>query len=310
MNAIEVTSLSKTFTRKLTQKVKALEDVSFVVPEGRVFGFIGPNGAGKSTTIKILMGLLKADSGRATFYGRSCSEPAARQPVGFLAENPAYYDYLTPRELLTFVGQSFGMTSGLLAAKVPEVLAMIELSHAADRPIRTLSKGMVQRIGLGQTLVHDPSLFILDEPMSGLDPLGRGVVIDIVQQLKDRGKTVFFSTHIIHDVERVCDDVALILSGNLRFCGAVKSVVDESFTRYEVVLRKKKVGEELTDLPSEVPATIEGDHARLYIPRDSLERYMQILLNCGEILSIEPERRSLEQICLELMKSDADQERL
>jgi ABC-2 type transport system ATP-binding protein len=310
MNAIEVTSLSKTFTRKMTQKVRALENISFSVPEGRVFGFIGPNGAGKSTTIKILMGLLKADAGMATFYGRDCSEPGARQPVGFLAENPAYYEYLTPRELLSWVGESFGMSQGMLAEKVREVLDMMELSHAADRPIRTLSKGMVQRVGLGQTLVHDPSLYILDEPMSGLDPLGRGLVVDVIKQLKEKGKTVFFSTHIIHDVERVCDDVALISGGTLRFRGAVKGVINESFTRYEVLLRINNGSVTVSDFPSEVAVSVEGDHTRLFIPRDSLEKYMQILLNLGDILSIEPERRSLEQIFLELMKSVAERERL
>ena len=307
MNAIEVSGVSKTFTKKLTQKVKALEDISFEVPQGRVFGFIGPNGAGKSTTIKILMGLIKPDSGVASFFGKSCWDPASRNSVGFLAENPTYYDYLTPRELLTMVGQSFGMSTAVLAAKISEVLATVELSDSADRPLRTLSKGMVQRIGLGQTLVHDPDLFILDEPMSGLDPLGRGLVVEIIKKLKAQGKTVFFSTHIIHDVERVCDDVALILKGRLKFRGSVKSVVSESFSRYELLVRVKNNAEYLPEVPPEGSVSVEGDHLRLVVPRDSLEKFMGSILGQAEILSIEPERRSLEDIVLELMKTAATQ---
>jgi ABC-2 type transport system ATP-binding protein len=254
------------------------------------------------------MGLLRADSGTATFYGRSCTDPAARQSVGFLAENPAYYDYLTPRELLTLVGESFGLAHGLLAQNITEVLSLVELSPSADRPIRTLSKGMVQRIGLAQTLVHDPALYILDEPMSGLDPLGRGLVIDIIRKLKDRGKTIFFSTHIIHDVERVCDDVALILNGSLKYRGSVKEVTNESFTRYEVLVRLKGPATNAPELPADILVASEGDHTRLFIPRDALERYMHLILGTAEILSIEPERKSLEAIFLELMKPAASKE--
>lgn len=301
MNAIEVSSVSKTFTRKLTQKVRALEDVSFSVAQGSVFGFIGPNGAGKSTTIKILMGLLRPDAGSTFFFGQKSNLPAARKRVGFLAENPAYYDYLTPRELLEFVACHFEAGSSPRATRVQEVLDLIELSNAADRPIRSLSKGMVQRIGLGQTLVHDPDLYILDEPMSGLDPLGRALVADIIQQLKVRGKTVFFSTHIINDVERVCDDVALLLNGAVKFRGAVKSVIDESFSSYEVVLRR--TGAEMPYIPPEIPVIPEGETLRLSIPKNSLNALIGTLSRQGELLSVEPERRTLEQIFLDLIKS-------
>jgi len=301
MTAIEVSSVSKTFTRKLTQKVRALQDVSFSVAEGSVFGFIGPNGAGKSTTIKILMGLLRPDAGSTSFYGGNSFDPASRKRVGYLAENPAYYDYLTPRELLQFVACHFDLPAGQREGKVQEVLELIELASAADRPIRSLSKGMVQRIGLGQTLVHDPDLFILDEPMSGLDPLGRTLVADIIQQLKQRGKTVFFSTHIINDVERVCDDVALLVGGTLQFKGSVKSVVDESFNSYEVVLR----GGVDVKAPQwqGVPMTPEGDHVRLSIPKDSFADLIGVASRQGELLSVEPERRTLEEIVVDLIKS-------
>ena len=301
MSAIEISSVSKTFTKRLTKKVNALEEVSFSVPEGSVFGFIGPNGAGKSTTIKILMGLLRPDAGSSHFFGEKSGLPASRKRVGYLAENPAYYDYLTPRELLEFVSCHFEAPAGARASRVQQVLDQIELSHAADRPIRSLSKGMVQRIGLGQALVHDPDLYVLDEPMSGLDPLGRALVTDIIQQLKHRGKTVFFSTHIIHDVERVCDDVALLMNGSLKFSGAVKSLVDESFKNYEVLLRKTV--DVLPSLPPEISLTQEGETLRLSVPKNSLVSQIAILSQWGELLSIEPERRTLEQIFLDLIKS-------
>lgn len=301
MTTIEVSSISKTFTRKLNQRVSALRDVSFSVSDGRVFGFIGPNGAGKSTTIKILMGLLRPDSGNTYFFGEKSELPTSRKRVGYLAENPVYYDYLTPRELLDFVSCYFKVPAESRASRVQQVLEQIELSHAADRPIRSLSKGMVQRIGLGQVLVHDPDLYILDEPMSGLDPLGRALVVDIIQQLKHNGKTVFFSTHIIHDVERVCDDVALLLNGSLKFCGAVSSVIDESFNSYQVLLRRTV--DKLPSLPSEINITPEGELLRLSVPKDFLGARFGVLSQMGNLLTIEPERRTLEQIFLDLIKS-------
>lgn len=305
MNAIAVSSVSKTFTSKLTRKVRALDDISFSVPHGNIFGFIGPNGSGKSTTIKILMGLLRADSGSTLIYGTPSLRPDSRLKVGYLAENPAYYDYLTPRELLEFVACHYQLAPHERDAKVQEVLELVELCHAADRPIRSLSKGMVQRVGLAQTLVHDPDLYILDEPMSGLDPLGRALVADIIQQLKDRGKTVFFSTHIIHDVERVCDDVALLLNGVVKFKGAVKSIIDESFTHYEVLLRR--AGAAGPGFPPGTKVVHEGETLRLSLPKDSLNALIGSLPRQAEILSVEPERRTLERIFVDLIKSSGAQ---
>jgi ABC-2 type transport system ATP-binding protein len=303
MNAIEVKALSKTFTRQLTQKVQALNDVSFAAAEGEVLGFIGPNGAGKSTTIKILMGLLRSDAGETLLFDRRSGDTDARQRIGYLAENPAYYEYLTPRELLGFVGRNFSIPGPLLDEKVRQVLNLVELEHAADRPIRSLSKGMVQRIGIGQTLVHDPDLYVLDEPMSGLDPLGRSLVADIILNLKKKGKTVFFSTHIIHDVERICDKAVILLEGEVRFAGPVKSVVNESFSRYEVVLRGL-LPEVLECREMGLRLVQESDHARLSVPRQFLDKFLFLISGKAEILLVEPERMTLEQIFLELVKSE------
>jgi ABC-2 type transport system ATP-binding protein len=303
MKAIEVDSLSKVFIKKMTKRVQALRDVSFAVAEGEVLGFIGPNGAGKSTTIKILMGLLRPDSGETAFYGRKSNNPVARQRVGYLAENPAYYEYLTPRELLRFVGMNYSIPETALGEKIRQVLSLVELEQAADRPIRSLSKGMVQRIGLGQTLVHDPDLYVLDEPMSGLDPLGRNLVVNVILDLKKRGKTVFFSTHIIHDVERICDSAVILQNGEVRFSGTITSVIDESFASYEVILRDQ-LQDKLpgTDIGKEIQAIHESDHWKYTVPKQSITNFLQAVAGRAEILSVEPERRSLEQIFLELVK--------
>ena len=302
MNPIEVTSVSKTFTRKLTQKVRALNNVSFTAAEGEVLGFIGPNGAGKSTTIKIIMGLLRPDAGETLLFNKPSGNPSARLRVGYLAENPAYYDYLTPRELLKFVGRNFAIGESLLSDNVRQVLKLIELEHAADRPIRSLSKGMVQRIGIGQALVHDPDLYILDEPMSGLDPLGRSLVSDIILNLKQKGKTVFFSTHIIHDVERICDKSVILMEGEVRFEGTIGSVVKESFSRYEVIL-SGPLSPHAELMAMDVKLSQESDHSRLSIPKQSLNDTLRLLSGGrAEILSVEPERISLEQIFLEMAR--------
>jgi len=202
MQAIEITELCKVFKGKKGAVVEALKGISLSVGQGEVFGFLGPNGAGKSTTIKCLMGLLKPTFGSASIMGRPISDPAARQAVGYLPENPAFYEYLTAEEYLLFVGRVFKMPEALLARRTEEMLKLLELWDARRRQMRGYSKGMVQRLGLAQTLIHDPDVYILDEPMSGLDPIGRALVKEIILDLKKRGKCVFFSTHITDDVER------------------------------------------------------------------------------------------------------------
>ncbi|NCP04398.1 MAG: ABC transporter ATP-binding protein, partial [Deltaproteobacteria bacterium] len=196
MNAIEINNLFKVFRGKKLARVEALKDLSLAIPKGEVFGFLGPNGAGKSTTIKTLMGLIRPTSGRVRLMGLDVTDARSRLLVGFLPENPAFYDFLSAREYLQFVGRTFKMEPALLKKRIEEVLERFDLVAAAKRPMRGYSKGMVQRLGLAQTLVHDPDLYILDEPMSGLDPLGRALVKDLIKELKQKGKTVFFSSHI------------------------------------------------------------------------------------------------------------------
>jgi ABC-2 type transport system ATP-binding protein len=227
MHAIEITNISKTFKGKKGAKVEALKGVSLAIEKGEVFGFLGPNGAGKTTTIKILMGLINKDSGSAEIMGRDCTSPLSRKNVGYLPENPSFYDYLNAEEYLTFTGKTFGMNAELLKERMENVLKLFELWDDRKRRIREYSKGMVQRLGLSQALLHDPEVYILDEPMSGLDPIGRALVKNVIRDLKSKGKCVFFSTHITDDVEAVCDRVGIISKGGIKAVEKVDSILSK-----------------------------------------------------------------------------------
>jgi ABC-2 type transport system ATP-binding protein len=214
---IKIEGISKEFKEGIrSKKIKALDDLTLEVHEGEVFGFLGPNGAGKSTAIKILVNLIRPDKGNASIMDRDVNDPGVRKHIGYLPENPYFYDYLTAEELLWFGGKTTGLSSSAIQKSTDELLRKVNLQGARKRQLRTYSKGMVQRAGLALSLIHDPDVAILDEPMSGLDPLGRKMVGDIILELKGRGKTVFFSSHILTDIERFCDRVGIIVAGRLR----------------------------------------------------------------------------------------------
>ena len=199
----------------------ALDGLSLTVRRGEIFGFLGPNGAGKTTTLKILLGLVRATGGRALLLGQPAGDVETRRRIGFLPESPYFYDYLTADEFLTFYGQLAGLGYTAIAQRVTDLLGLVGLADARARQLRKFSKGMLQRIGLAQALIHDPELVILDEPMTGLDPVGRKQVRDLILSLRDRGKTIFFSTHILHDVEMICDRVGIVMKGRLLASGRV-----------------------------------------------------------------------------------------
>jgi ABC-2 type transport system ATP-binding protein len=214
---IKISGISKVFREDIASKrVRALENLDLEVHTGEVFGFLGPNGAGKSTTMKILMNLVFPDKGNASIMGKDVRDRETRRHVGYLPENPYFYDYLTADELLWFGGKASGMTSPAIKKRTEELLVKVDLTGSRKRPLRTFSKGMVQRAGLALALIHDPDVAILDEPMSGLDPIGRKMVGDLIAELKAQGKTVFFSSHILTDIERFCDRVGIIVKGRLR----------------------------------------------------------------------------------------------
>lgn len=236
---IKIEGISKTFKAGLRGKrVRALEDLTLEVHMGEVFGFLGPNGAGKSTAIKTLINLIRPDSGAVTIMGRDVSDPETRRTVGYLPENPYFYDYLTAEELLWFGGRASGLGAGTIRERSDRLLTQVDLQSARKRPLRTYSKGMVQRAGLALALIHDPRVVILDEPMSGLDPLGRKMVADLILDLKAQGKTVFFSSHILNDIEKLCDRVGIIAGGRLRLAGSLDKLLPGQGSLEEIFLRE------------------------------------------------------------------------
>ncbi len=285
MNAIEISGLYKHYTSKRFAKVEALKGIDLCIATGEVFGFLGPNGAGKSTTIKIIMGLIRPTSGYARISGVDAAQPESRYSVGYLPENPAFYDYLSAEEYIHFVGAQFKMDSSFLAQRTEEVLKRLDLWDVRKRPMRGYSKGMVQRVGLAQVLVHDPDVYVLDEPMSGLDPLGRALVKDIILDLKSRGKSVFFSTHITDDVEKICDRVGVVNKGKLLVVDSVANIMQRGVTGYRVV----------TTHPS-------GLKDESCVEKADLQAFIQTAVSQQKsIESIEPQRKDMEAFFLEIV---------
>lgn len=231
--AIEIRNLAVEFPVK-NGVVRAIRDLTLTLPEGQVYGFLGPNGAGKTTTMHVLLGFIEPQRGVARVFGEDVRDSIARRRLGYLPEHPDTYRFLTGRELLTMAGRLFLMKGQALRHRVEALLELVDLAPAADRRMATYSRGMLQRIGLAQALIHDPELLILDEPTSGFDPWGRIEIRKIIASLKERGKTVFFSSHELSEVERVCDQVGILSEGRLIAEGAVADLVKggESLEQY------------------------------------------------------------------------------
>lgn len=216
MAVIELSSVTKIFKKEFTRKeIYALKSLTLGIEPGEVFGFLGPNGAGKSTTIKLMLNLIRPTSGAISIGGKSVSDRYVRRSIGYLPENPFFYDHLSARELLWFGGKSCDMDCRSIDQRTTVLLEQLDLLEAMNRPLRSYSKGMLQRAGLALALIHDPHILILDEPMSGLDPMGRKKVFDLILRLKEEEKTVFFSSHILHDIERLCDRAAILINGKM-----------------------------------------------------------------------------------------------
>jgi ABC-2 type transport system ATP-binding protein len=295
MTAIQTSNLGKVYTKRLTQKVVALRDLDLEVQRGEIFGFLGPNGAGKSTTIKLLMNLISPTTGEASVLGVPVTEASSRINLGYLPENPNYYGYLSAGELLGMVGMVHGMEGGEIQRKSKEILDLLDLPSEKKRTISGYSKGMMQRVGLAQAIFHDPEVIVLDEPMSGLDPPGRKLVADLMLEMRSRGKTIFFSTHILHDVEVICDRIGIITKGQLRFCGTLADVISDSFASYEVVLRKV-LPEQIDALRQKgfVPQDFE-DKVSVAVGKEELSAFVGMFVQHDvELVAIEPKRLTLE----------------
>jgi ABC-2 type transport system ATP-binding protein len=296
---VVVRDLKKTFRKPFTnKKVEAVRGVSFEVAPGEVFGFLGPNGAGKTTCIKMLTGLIFPTGGSATIFGEDIPSPKAMARVGFLPENPYVYPYLTPREFVTLCAQLSGVTSKDMQARVEKTLARTGITDAIDRPVRALSKGMGQRVGLAAALVHDPDLLILDEPMSGLDPVGRKDVRDLILEERARGKTVFFSTHILNDVETLCDRVCILRKGSVVVAGKLSELLKSESARTEVAIAsasdETKKALEAAGLQGRTMGDVFVVDAE---GNDAMNKVLDCARETGALVrSVTPKRETLEEL--------------
>lgn len=302
--SIETKNLRKSFKGHLSLSThKVLRGVDLKVPDGGIFGFLGPNGAGKTTTIKIIIGLLFADEGDVTLMGKPLGDTSVREKVGFLPEAPYFYDYLTGLELLGFMGSLCGLKGAVLGERVRNLLETVGLKDKGKVQLRKYSKGMLQRIGVAQALVNDPDLVILDEPMTGLDPLGRREMRDLILSLKARGKTIFFSSHILADAESICDRVAILVQGKVVEEGLLEKLLGSKVNFWDVTL---KTDREL-DLPEAHSVLIRrGSRSLLRVEDEvALNNLLRVALESGaEIEAVVPHKASLEDIFIARISED------
>ena len=276
------------------------------VETGEVFGFLGPDGAGKSTTIKLLMGLIFPTAGTARILGKSISDIEMHQDIGYLPEQPYFYDYLTAAEVLDYFARFHNLKSADRRERVDRMLKKVGLDTARKIQLRKYSKGMLQRVGLAQAVLHDPKVVVLDEPMSGLDPVGRREVRDIILELKREGKTVLFSTHILSDAEMLCDRVGVIVGGKLRGIGAPGEIVGMKAQGMEILFEQADHGPNAAALLSK--ATRTGDRFRLHVAEDELYGAIDQMRGAGaRILSVVQVKPSLEEYFMHLVEADRAQ---
>ncbi|MGA8037139.1 MAG: ABC transporter ATP-binding protein [Candidatus Acidiferrales bacterium] len=300
--AIEIQSLTKDYPVGFWRKTmrRSLDGLSLEVHEGEAFGFLGPNGAGKTTTLKLLMGVIFPTSGTARIRGRSIDDVAMHREIGYLPEQPYFYDYLTARELLDYFARFFGYGATERRERVERFLDLVGLSAAGNVQLRKFSKGMMQRVGIAQAILHDPKVVFLDEPMSGLDPVGRREVRDIILELKRQGRTVFFSTHILTDAEMLCDRVAVLVGGKLQGVGAPNEIVSLEVYGMEILFELKPD----QTLPASLAekATHTGNRYRIEVPEAALYPALeQLKAASAKILSVVPLRPSLEDYFFKLV---------
>jgi ABC-2 type transport system ATP-binding protein len=302
--AIEIENLTKDYPYGFLhlKKRRSLEGLTMQVADGEVFGFLGPNGAGKSTTIKLLVGLIFPEAGSARILGKAISDIAMHRDIGYLPEQPYFYDYLTAAELLDYFARFHDLTAADRRERVARMLKKVGLETAGKIQLRKYSKGMLQRVGLAQAILHEPKVVILDEPMSGLDPIGRREVRDIILELKREGRTVLFSTHILSDAEMLCDRVGVIVSGKLRGVGAPEEIVGVATQGMEILFELSKKEHGTAAILTK--ATRTGDRYRLQVPEAELYGALEQLRATGaRILSVAQVKPSLEEYFLHLMEA-------
>ncbi len=301
-NALELKDVHKSFRTGFIPKTKrVLKGISFAVEEGRIFGYLGPNGAGKTTTIKCILGLVFPDKGAIGIFGRGHLASASREKVGYLPENPYFYDYLTAEEFLAFCGGLFGLGRDEKRRRIASLLKLVGLDKAAGVQLRKFSRGMLQRAGLAQALINDPSLVILDEPLGGLDPLGRKDIRDIIVRFREEGKTVFLSSHILQDIEMICDRVAVILDGKIVSQGALDELISEKILFTEITVS----GVDTAELaPYGETLSARGGRTLLKVfGRDQVDRVLELVRSRGgRIDSLIPRSETLEDMFVEMVR--------
>ena len=302
-NIVEITNLTKDYSTGFLRKrnVRALDDLTLSVSGGQIFGFLGGNGAGKTTTIKILMGLLFPTGGNASILGKPIGDVSMHRKIGYCPENPYFYDYLSARELMNYFGELFGYAKADRKKRTDDLLDLVGLEEKArDRQLRKFSKGMLQRVGLAQALINDPEIVFLDEPMSGLDPMGRREIRELIAGLRVQGKTVFMSTHILSDIEALCDEVAILRHGKLAAKGNLQELLTNENERqgFEVTIANIDVSKLRSAVPSSIDMT---DHASGSIVTCSDETEVESVISAarsagGKLVSVQQIRQSLEDL--------------
>jgi len=303
--AIEIEGLTKDYPVGFWRQRmrRSLDHLTLQVEDGEVFGFLGPNGAGKTTTLKVLMSIIFPTSGTARVRGKSIDDVSMHREIGYLPEQPYFYDYLTARELLDYYARLFGFAASERRERITRFLERVGLGGAADVQLRKFSKGMLQRVGIAQAILHDPQVIFLDEPMSGLDPVGRREVRDIIHDLKREGRTIFFSTHILSDAEMLCDRVGVLVGGKLQGVGAPREIVSMEVYAMEILFETP----EGRLLPNSLAksATQVGGRYRAEVPEDQLYPVLDELRRCeARILSVTPLRPTLEDYFFKLVARD------
>ena len=301
MPVVEIENLTKDyevgFWRK--RKVRALDGLSLQVEPRQIFGFLGANGAGKTTTLKLLMRLIFPSAGRASILGQDISDISMHQRIGYLPENPYFYDYLTPREFLDYSGQLFGLDSATRKRRAEELLARVNLDQKSwDRQLRKLSKGMLQRVGLAQALVNDPEIVFLDEPMSGLDPVGRREVRDLIATLRTEDKTVFMCSHILSDIEVLCDNVAILKQGRLAHAGSLDELRARESNLIEIVAAGANEAVLRENLDGRAQVLIDASGLRIQVHNEKeIDAVIAAVRKAnGKLVSVQPVRQSLEEL--------------
>jgi len=291
-----IVELERIFSLQPSQvfrSVEAVRNVNLSVFPGEVFGFLGPNGAGKTTTIKMCMDLIEPTDGKIQLFGRTPRDRLAKEKVGYLPEHPYFYDYLKPQEILDYFGRVFGIPRREREKRIAALLDRVGLNHARNRPLRKFSKGMLQRLGIAQALINEPKLLVLDEPLSGLDPMGRKEIRDIIIEQRSKGTTIFFSSHILSDIEYLCDRVAIVHHGEIVREGVLEMLLSSEKRQSELVIRGnsdalKFLGFAVTDL---------GSASRVVLDSDQLRNAVNAVHDAGGVIeSVQPHRDSLEDL--------------